>query len=406
MKSPGPGSEVDQALSTTQKLDCMARLAGGVAHDFNNLLTAILGGCELMAARELRQCGSGPDGLLLMIKDAADRAVGLTRQLALFSRRQQLAATVFDLNSAVTAALASLRRLLPDDTTIEMVIGKDTGRVLGDPDSLRLVLINLALNARDAMPSGGTFTVETRRSEVGETLAGLPECVPPGAYALCRVADTGCGMSEEIRARMCEPFFTTKDSGKGTGLGLASVYGIVKQSAGFVQVSSKPGRGSAFGLYFPLATAGRVAAPVAMRSARRFRDSRTVLLVDDEDAVRAIASQGLARDQFTVLEARDGDEALRVSRRWPQAIHIMVTDVMMPHMNGRQLAEQIAPERPEMRILFMSGYSEEALAASRPPGPSAPFLPKPFTTEGLVSKVHDLLACQAASCSAASASTP
>jgi nitrogen-specific signal transduction histidine kinase/CheY-like chemotaxis protein len=392
MNSPGTGSELEQPLSATQKLDCMARLAGGVAHDFNNLLTAIVGGCELMAAREQRQGTSGKDSLLQMIKDAADRAAALTRQLALFSRRQHLAATAFDLNAAVAAAHASLRRLLPEDTTVETIIGKDTGRILGDPDSLQQVLTNLALNARDAMPSGGTFTIETRRSEVGERLPGLPECVPPGAYALCSVTDTGCGMTEEVRARMCEPFFTTKDSGKGTGLGLASVYGIVKQSAGFIQVKSKPGRGSTFNLYYPLATAGLAAAPVAIRPPRRFCGGRTVLLVDDEDAVRAIASQGLARDQFTVLEARDGDEALRVSRRWPQAIHVMVTDVMMPRMNGRQLAEQIAPERPEMRVLFMSGYTDEAVITSKGQGPSMPFLPKPFTTDGLVLKVRALLA--------------
>jgi two-component system cell cycle sensor histidine kinase/response regulator CckA len=389
MTIPAPSAE-PEALSATQKLECMARLAGGVAHDFNNLLTVILGGCELMAIRDHREGTANQGGLVHMVKEAADRGVALTQQLLAFSRRQHLTAAAVDLNAAITAAGGSLRRLIPDDIVIEIQLDQDAGCVKSDAASLEMMLMNLAANARDAMPCGGTLTIETKRCAIAENQPGVPECVPAGSYVLCRVADTGCGMTPEVRARICEPFFTTKDTGKGAGLGLAAVYGIVKQSLGFIQVESTLGRGSAFHLYFPPAAAA-AQAPASVRPARRFRDNSTVLLVEDEDAVRAIARQSLTRHHFTVLEARNGDEALRVSRRWPQPIHVMVTDVMMPQMNGRQLAEQIAPERPEMRILFMSGYIDAGVVTTKAPGPATPFLHKPFTSDGLVSKVRDLL---------------
>jgi two-component system cell cycle sensor histidine kinase/response regulator CckA len=380
-----------EGLSATQKLECMARLAGGVAHDFNNLLTVIVGGCELMAARDQRDEAPSNAGLVQMVRDAADRGVALTRQLLVFSRRQHLTPTSIDLNEAITAVCGALRGWIPDDIVIAAKVEKDAGCIGVDGGALELLLTNLALNARDAMPSGGTLTVAAGRCAISEPRAGLPDCVPAGSYVRCRIADTGCGMTEEVRRRLCEPFFTTKDAGKGAGLGLAAAYGIVKQSSGFIQVESHLGRGTAVLLYFSHASVQPQAIPAAAKPARRFRGNRTVLLVEDEDAVRAIASQSLARDQFTVLEARSGDEALRISRRWPQPIHIMVTDVMMPRMNGRQLAEQIAPERPEMRILLMSGYIDEAVMASKLPGPALPFLPKPFTSEGLVTKVRAVL---------------
>jgi two-component system cell cycle sensor histidine kinase/response regulator CckA len=401
MDCPVSAAQPEPLLSAAQKLEIMGPLAGGLAHDFNNLLTVILGGCELMAAREARAAGTPKDGLVQMVKAAADRGAAMTQQLLAFSRRQVLVPTVLDLDDLILGAFDSLRRLMPEDIAIETSLDSDTGCVRVDGGKMERVLMNLAANARDAMPSGGTLSFQTRRAEIGQARPGMPEPVPPGTYVHLRVADTGCGMTAAIRARAFEPLFTTKDAGKGIGLGLATVYGIVKQMGGFIQVESEPGRGSTFHLWFPIAAAASEApAPVdlalalalAPRPPRRRDANPTILLVEDQDAVRAVAGHSLSAGQFTVLQARNGDEALRISQRWPQAIHLMVTDVVMPGMNGRQLADRMALERPEMRLLFMSGYTDDIVLSHAVDSTAVPFLQKPFTSSGLVSKVRDLLA--------------
>jgi signal transduction histidine kinase len=379
--------ELEHALSSAQKLEVMGRLAGGVAHDFNNLLTIILGGCELL----VRQPGVDAQ-LVRMVQEAGDRGAALTRQLLAFSRGQVLRASLVDINAAITAARGLLARLVPEDVALTIDLDDAAGNIHADPTQLEQVLMNLVVNARDAMPCGGSLTIETRRTELKEELAGVPGPVPPGAYVRCRVTDTGCGMPDEVRVRVFEPFYTTKEAGRGTGLGLATVYGVVKQTGAFIRVESAVGRGTTFELFFPCATETAVPAPLPVKPPRRAKhDRRTVLLVEDEDAVRSLVGNSLLGEQYTVLEARDGDEALRVSRRWPHPIHLMVTDVVMPRMNGRQLADRLVPERPEMRVLFMSGHTDEALREYAVYQTRVPFLQKPFTPEALVGKVRDLL---------------
>ncbi len=380
--------ELEHALSSAQRLEVMGRLAGGVAHDFNNLLTIILGGCELL----VRQPGADAT-LVRMVQEAGDRGAALTRQLLAFSRGQVLRASLVDLNAVIVGARTLLGRLVPEDITLTTDLDPAVGTIHADLTQLEQVLMNLAVNARDAMPAGGRLTIETRRTEVAEALPGVPGPVPPGQYVRCRVTDTGCGMPDHVRVRIFEPFYTTKEAGKGTGLGLATVYGVVKQSGAYIQVESAVGRGTTFDLYFPCATGGVPAAPSPAKPPRRaVHDRRTVLLVEDEDAVRSFVGTSLAGEAYTVLQARDGDEALRVSRRWPHPIHLMLTDVVMPRMNGRQLADRLEPERPEMRVLFMSGHTDESLREHAVLPGRVPFLPKPFTPEALVGKVRELLA--------------
>ena len=380
---------LEEQFRQAQKMEAVGQLAGGVAHDFNNLLTVISSYSELVLGALAPDDERRAD--LEEIQAAAARATALTRQLLAFSRRQVLQPTVLSLNAVVTHAENLLGRLMGEDVALVTRLDPALGSVKADAGQLEQVIMNLAVNARDAMPGGGTLTIETRNVEIGGAAAGAPESVvPPGGYVLLRVADTGTGMDAGTRARIFEPFFTTKEPGKGTGLGLATVYGIVKQSGGYIFVDSEPGRGAAFRVYL-----SRLAEPAAAGAARPLppksvAGSETVLLVEDEEAVRAVACQSLRRLGYTVLEARNGESAAQLAAA-QGAIAILVTDVVMPGMNGRALADRLRARRPRLKVLFVSGYADNAVLQDGVLEPGLSFLQKPFTPEGLAQKVREVL---------------
>jgi two-component system, cell cycle sensor histidine kinase and response regulator CckA len=379
---------LEEQLRQSQKMEAVGRLAGGVAHDFNNLLTVIRGYSELI----LSQLGPGEpmQAEVEEVRKAADRAALLTQQLLAFSRKQVLAPKVLDLNTIVTNMDRLMRRLLGEDVNLITNLDGNLGRTKADPGQIEQVIMNLAVNARDAMAEGGTVTIETSNVMLDE-FQSREFAVTAGMYVLLCFSDTGHGMSAETRARVFEPFFTTKEQGKGTGLGLSTVYGIVKQSGGYIWVYSEPGLGTTFKVYLPMAAeqAERRATEVSPVEIRR--GSETILLVEDEDGVRTLIKQLLQRQGYTVIETRHGGEALLQCERYQSAIHLLLTDVVLTQMNGRELAQKLLPMRPEMKVLFMSGYSEEAIAQHGVLNPGTEFLQKPFTTEALIRKVREML---------------
>ena len=383
--------KLEEQLRMSQKMEAVGQLAGGVAHDFNNLLTAILGYCNLMLD------DMKPDDPLRVdldeIRAAGERAAALTRQLLAFSRRQMLQPQIVDLNAVVQQLEKLLRRLISEDVELSISLASDLMTVRVDPASIEQILVNLAVNARDAMPLGGRLTIETANIDLDETYAVTHVTMQPGRYVMLAVGDTGAGMDAATSARVFEPFFTTKEQGKGSGLGLATVYGMVKQSGGYIWVYSEPGHGTMFKVYFPPAEQ-RNAASAAEHPGRRTSDGKqgweTVLLVEDEAAVRALAREVLRRHGYVVLEARHGVDALRVAERHNDEIHLLITDVVMPHMSGRDLAERLSRVRPKMKVLFMSGYTDHALM-HRELTPGSAFLQKPFTPEGFARKVRSVL---------------
>ncbi len=379
--------EVESCFHQAQKMEVVGRLAGGVAHDFNNLLTVITGYADLL------KCSLEPQDPLQEfvdeIKQSADRATALTRQLLAFSCRQQLQPVRLDLNTLIRDMEKMLRRLLGEPITLQCQYDPALPPVFMDPGQAEQVLLNLAANARDAMPEGGTFTITTAACEVPASAGGpAPEC-PPGRHALLTITDTGRGMSEEVRAHVFEPFYTTKESGQGTGLGLATVYGIIRQSAGFIQVSSTPGQGTRFEIRLPAAeeaaTAAEPKAPDAPRT------PATVLLVEDDDAVRDYARRILEGKGFTVLQAGNGEEALTVSAGHPEPIQVVVTDVFMPLLGGIELSRRLTELRPGIKTLLISGRIDGTIGGSTSEGPDRGFLPKPFTPGSLLQSVQKLL---------------
>ncbi len=381
--------KLEEQFRQAQKMEAVGRLAGGIAHDFNNLLTIITGYSQLLLERlksDDAQCGPVNE-----IKHAADRAAALTRQLLAFSRRQVLAPQVLDLNHVVANMDKMLRRLIGEDIELVTVCKEGLGRVKADPGQLEQVIMNLAVNSRDAMPRGGKLTIETANVELGEAYVRNHAAVNPGRYVMLAVSDTGHGMDAETQARIFEPFFTTKEQGKGTGLGLATVYGIVKQSGGNIWVYSEPGRGATFKIYFPRAeeVAKFVEPPPTRDSAPR--GSETILLVEDEDAVRSLVRALLEPNGYKVLEARQAVEALSICERHKEPIHLLLTDVVMPTMSGRVLAARLAPVRPEMKVLFMSGYTDGAIVNHGVLEAGTAFLQKPFTPDSLGRKVREVL---------------
>jgi PAS domain S-box-containing protein len=381
---------LEEQLRQAQKMEAVGRLAGGVAHDFNNLLTAILGYCNLMldeipTADPLRQD-------LEEIRQAGDRAAALTRQLLAFSRRQMLQPQIIDINTLVRQMEKMLRRLIGEDIELVTALASELMQVKVDPASIEQVLVNLAVNARDAMPVGGRLTIETAMIDLDAAYAETHVTVVPGRYVMLAISDTGQGMDAATRARIFDPFFTTKEQGKGVGLGLSTVYGIVKQSGGYIWVYSEPGHGTVFKVYLPPAeVASALAAPVEPESeADKHRGWETVLLVEDEDAVRALAREVLRRQGYVVLEARHGLDALRVAERHQDPIHLLITDIVMPHMSGRDVARRLADVRPNMKVLFMSGYTDHAVV-HRDLTPGSAFLQKPFTPETFARKVRSVL---------------
>jgi PAS domain S-box-containing protein len=375
-------------LLQAQKMETVGRLAGGVAHDFNNLLTVIKGNTQLLLA-ELPP-GSPMREELEEIDGVSGRAADLTRQLLAFSRRQVLQPRVLDLNAAVAQADRLLRRLLGEDVEFRTTLDPVLGAVRADPGQLEQVLMNLALNARDAMPRGGKLTLETRNVWLDAEYTLRHPSVAPGPYVMVAVSDTGHGMDAGTQARIFDPFFTTKEPGKGTGLGLATVYGIVRQSGGHVWVYSEVGRGTSFKVYLP--RADEAPEPeTALAGAELPRGTETILLVEDDDGVRRLARRVLSRAGYEVLEAPDGHEALTAAAAHPGPIHLVVTDVVMPGMSGREVAERMATARPEAEVLYTSGYTDDAIVHHGVLDDGMAFLQKPFDPSTLLRAVRGAL---------------
>jgi PAS domain S-box-containing protein len=372
---------LEEQLRQAHKMEAVGRLAGGVAHDFNNLLTIVTGYTELLL--EQAKPGDPATDSLREIKNAAGRAGELTRQLLAFSRRQVLAPVVHDVNTTVADLERMLRRLIGEDVELVTALAPALGKVRADPGQLEQVLVNLAVNARDAMPQGGRLTVSTANVEGGPAR--------PGRYVALTVRDTGCGMDSTTRTRMFEPFFTTKAVGKGTGLGLATVYGIVEQSGGHLVVDSEPNRGTAVTVLLPrLEQAETQREPHALAPAAR-SGTETVLLVEDEEAVRGLVRRVLERQGYTVLEASQGAEGLEICERHPGPIHLLVTDIVMPVMGGGELVKRALARRPDLKVLCITGYTDDALVQQSLPGMTAAFLHKPFTPEELGRRVGETL---------------
>jgi PAS domain S-box-containing protein len=381
---------LEEQFSQAQKMEAVGRLAGGVAHDFNNLLTAVMGYSQMLLLR------LGPQDpareLVAEIHKAGERAAGVTRQLLAFSRKSVLRPTVVNVNDVITGMQKMLCTLIGEDVELTTLLDPVLGPVRADVGQLEQVVINLAVNARDAMPEGGRLTVETANEELGEAFAQLHPEVQPGPYVLLTVRDTGHGMDAVTRERLFEPFFTTKETGKGTGLGLATVYGIVKQTGGHIAVFSEPGRGTTFRVYLPQLAEGAPEPDAARAPAGPWpRGTETILLVEDDKAVRDFARSLLRDAGYTVLEARGGVEALRVCGEYAGAIHLLVTDVVMPGMTGRELAGRLAPLRPSLRVLYLSGYTDDAVIRRGVVEAETHFLPKPFGPEELARKVREVL---------------
>jgi PAS domain S-box-containing protein len=382
-------ARLEDQYRQAQKMDAVGRLAGGVAHDFNNLLTVISSYSDML----IQDLGTGDPRRadLEEIRKAAQGAASLTRQLLAFSRQQVIEPRNLALNDAVQAASKMLNRVIGEDIELAFLPGADPITVRMDPGQLEQIVMNLAINSRDAMPQGGKLTIETSAVTLDAEHAAAHWPSVPGRFALLAVSDTGIGMDEQTRARIFEPFFTTKEIGKGTGLGLATVYGIVKQSGGFIWVYSEPGQGAVFKIYLPLldqpvATADQAFAPVV-----HARGTETILLAEDSGAVRTAAKHILERQGYTVIGAPSGKAAINILGKWQLPIHLLLTDVIMPEMSGRELAEEFLALRPDGKVLFMSGYTDDAVVLHGLLESGLAFLQKPFTPDALASKVREVL---------------
>jgi two-component system, cell cycle sensor histidine kinase and response regulator CckA len=382
---------LEAQLLQSQKMDAIGRLAGGIAHDFNNLLTIITSYSEL--ALDTVVAESPAQARILEILSAARRAADLTRQLLAFSRKQPQALRVAELNAVVSGIAKTLRRLIGEDIELVFVPCEELGRIRLDPVQIEQILMNLAANARDAMPQGGQCTIETRNVQLDEQYADRKHAViPPGRYAVLSMTDTGSGIPADHLSHVFEPFYTTKPSGKGTGLGLATVYGIVKQNHGFVWAYSEPGMGTIVRIYLPCVPDQ----PIAVENPDKavgaaLHGTETVLLVEDEEPLRRATVEFLRLRGYTVLEARDGVDALSVSKSHGSTIHLAVTDVVMPHMSGGELARELELLRPQTRVLFVSGYAGQTVLDHKVVDVENNFLQKPFTLKQLASKVRTVL---------------
>jgi len=380
--------QLEAQLLQAQKMEAVGMLAGGIAHDFNNLLTIITGYSQLLLA-SLPPTDRNRTAVEQIMK-AGDRAAALTRQLLAFSRRQALQPKVLDLNLLVTSLAIMLRRLIGEDIDLRLDLGTDLGQVSADLSQIEQVVMNLAVNSRDAMPKGGVLTLQTRNVSLDADYTGTHTRVKPGSYVMLAVKDTGTGMDAATRSRLFEPFFTTKGQGRGTGLGLSIVFGIVRQTGGNLEVTSQPGEGTSVKIYLP-----RVEQPahpeVESLASRAEKGSETILLVEDEPMVRKLVRETLEREGYRILEAASPERARRICRTYQGLIHLMITDVVMPKESGYELASRLAQIRPDMKVLYMSGYSETAARSSGEDIREAEFLQKPFTPAALAQKVRQLL---------------
>ena len=392
-------AETQGQLEQAQKMDAIGRLAGGVAHDFNNLLTVILGRTDILL-HPLKPEDPMRRGIEL-IQRTAGRAADLTRQLLAFSRKQVLEPVVLDLSAVATDMKDMLGRLIGEDIALLTTPTPGLGRVKADRGQIEQVVMNLAVNARDAMPQGGRLILETANVDLDDEYVRRHVGARPGPHVMLAVSDTGTGIPREIQAQIFEPFFTTKEQGKGTGLGLATVYGIVKQSGGYIEVDSEPGQGTVFRIYLPRLDAAAVTVDRSVRPAAVAGGTETILLVEDEEGVRELARDILRASGYTVLEARNGAEALLLCERHQGPLDMLLTDVVMPRMSGRELAERLAPLRPELSVLFMSGYTDDAVIRHGVLAAGTAFLQKPFTPAALVLRVRETLDLTAAANAAA-----
>jgi len=388
MEDIGERKRLEEQLRLSQKIEAVGRLAGGVAHDFNNLLTAIGGYCDLLL-RGLRP-GDPSRRHLDEIRKAGERASALTRQLLAFSRKQILVPQVLELGAVVGDLETMLRRLVGEDIAIHTVVPPGAGRVRADPGQVEQVIMNLAVNARDAMPGGGRLTIEVGAASLDATFARENPGARPGAHVMLAVADDGTGMDDEVKKHLFEPFFTTKEQGKGTGLGLATVYGIVKQSGGYVSVESELGRGSTVRVYLPRVEEAAEPKPPAP-GAPPPGGPEVILLVEDEAAVRGLLTEVLEESGYRVLAAKDGPEALRVSQAHAGVIQLALSDMVMPGMSGRELIEGLLVTRPLTRVLYMSGYTDDAVVRRGLFDGEAAFIQKPFSPDALLAKVREIL---------------
>jgi two-component system cell cycle sensor histidine kinase/response regulator CckA len=380
---------LEERLRQSQKMEAVGRLAGGVAHDFNNLLTVIMGYTQILADG-LPAPGRLTDATS-QIRAAADRAAGITRQLLAFSRKQVLSPRVINLNDIMLNLDTMLRRLIGEDVEVLTVPGRALGTVKADPGQIEQVIMNLALNARDAMPQGGKLTLETENMELDDAYAREHQPLQPGNYVMLAVSDTGTGMTPETQAHIFEPFFTTKEVGKGTGLGLSTVYGIVKQSGGFIWVYSEPDQGTSFKIYLPRIDQPAEGVDAEKQSVGIPLGTETILLVEDDAQLRQLTSSVLAHCGYKVLSAAGTEEGLALFRANHRDIRLLVTDVIMPGMNGRQLAEQVKQISPHTRVLYISGYTSNAIVHYGVLDPGLWFLPKPFSLSALIAKVREVL---------------
>jgi two-component system cell cycle sensor histidine kinase/response regulator CckA len=379
----------EEQLRQAQKMEAVGKLAGGIAHDFNNLVTVINGHTAL----SMRRLGQD-DPLyhkLEIIKQAGERAASLTRQLLAFSRKQILQPKVLDLNHVVFETNQILQRLIGEDIDLLIGLMPDLGKVKADPGQIEQVLMNVSVNARDAMPKGGKLTIETANVYIDEGYASRHLSIRPGRYVMLAVSDTGCGMDAQTQQRIFEPFFTTKEVGKGTGLGLSTVYGIVRQSGGSIWVYSELGRGTTFKIYLPCVDSPTEEFKVSSAETKAQLGTETVLLVEDEEMVREMTREILQESGYRVIEAKHGHEALLVAEQYNGPIHLMLSDVVMPQMSGRELAEQLSPLRREMKVLYMSGYTDDAIVHHGVLDEGMAFIEKPFTPNALARKLREVL---------------
>jgi two-component system, cell cycle sensor histidine kinase and response regulator CckA len=380
---------LESQLLQAQKLESVGRLAGGIAHDFNNLLTVINGYGDMLL-RQLRE-GDPIRESVAEICHAGNRAAELTRQLLAFGRKQFIEPRLVDINELIARNSGMLQRLVGEDIEMEIRLDAALGRVMADSGQLLQVLMNLVVNARDAMAHGGRLAIQTSNAEVDEAGAAAHPGLTPGQFVLLTVSDTGTGIDKQIQERIFDPFFTTKSEGQGTGLGLSTTYGIIRQSGGFILVDSEPGSGAAFHVYLPRVPAAAEPAASADAPSLTLSGSETILVVEDQEAVRKMVVAALKSFGYRVLEAAHGSDALRVAGEYPGPIHLMVTDVVMPRMTGRELAGRMAPLRPEMKVVYMSGYAQDIIAGGGQIERGLVYIAKPFAPDVLAARVREVL---------------